>query len=154
MKQSPSGSNSDVEESSFYSKKSEAVSNDVVLDDLNQDFAYAFHDLSSRSCIFRNKLIEEFQLLENLSSSGGSSLPPQYNTRDVRDPTLFGKIMHEAPTQLIKFQAFKRTRQTEKIDRRFTRIRNKDKVPLGAWAAYVNISLTMTLPHVVRLLQC
>lgn len=34
----------------------------------------AFHDLTPRTSIFRNKLIEEFQLLENLQDA--STVPP------------------------------------------------------------------------------
>ncbi|KAI9156008.1 Cation channel sperm-associated protein 2 [Blastocladiella emersonii ATCC 22665] len=103
---------------------------------MGSELDYAFHDLASRSSVFRSRLIEEFQLLENLSLAGGATAPPQFNTRDVRDTSMFGKIMAENPHQLIKFQAFKRT-QVDPVDRRLTRIRNKDKVPLGAWAGWV-----------------
>ncbi|KAJ3360569.1 hypothetical protein GGF32_008312 [Allomyces javanicus] len=106
-------------------------------EDFTRELDNAFHDLSGRSAIFRSRLIEEFQLLENLSMSGGAAVPPQYNTRDVRDASTLAQILKENPGQLIKFQAFKRTRQMDKVDRRLTRIRNKDKVPLGAWAGWV-----------------
>ncbi|KAJ1501663.1 Cation channel sperm-associated protein 2, partial [Coelomomyces lativittatus] len=105
--------------------------------DFAPDFELAFHDLSIRSSLFRTKLIEEFQLLENLGVSTTMAYPPQYNTCDVRDKPTFQKMLKENPCQLIKFQTLKRTQLHADIDRRLTRIRNKDKVPLGAWAAWV-----------------
>ncbi|ORZ33335.1 Ion transport protein-domain-containing protein [Catenaria anguillulae PL171] len=117
-----------------------AANTKETADDLLDDDALnlAFHDLSSRSAVFRARLIEEFQLLDNLSLTGGTALPPQFNTRDVRDPDTLERILSEAPHQLIKFQAFKRTAMDNLgVDRRLTRIRNKDKVPLGAWAGWV-----------------
>jgi len=105
--------------------------------DFISELDYGFHDLSSRSTIFRTKLIEEFQLLDNLSSSiKGTAQPPQYNSKDVKDNLTLNKILSENPYQLIKFQAFKRTKETQKVDRRLTRIKNINTVPFGAWAGW------------------
>ncbi|KAL7750064.1 Cation channel sperm-associated protein 2 [Sorochytrium milnesiophthora] len=102
----------------------------------------AFHDLSRRSSLFRTRLLDEFQLLDNLSLSTGVSQPPQFNTRDVADPEAFVKIMAEEPYNLIKFQAFKRTRDNGQVDRRLTRVKNKHSLPIGAWAGWLLASST------------
>ena len=51
------------------------------------------------------------------------------------------KIFKENPYQLIKFKAFKRTQQLDgdgpKIDRRLTRAKNVDNLPIGAWANWI-----------------
>ncbi|KAI9218701.1 Ion transport protein-domain-containing protein [Blastocladiella britannica] len=109
---------------------------DIADEEFTAEIDSAFHDLSTHAALFRTKLIEEFQLLENIAMTGGNALPPQYNSRDVRDPKMLTKLLDESPHQLVKFQAFKRTR-LEAIDRRLTRIRNRNKVPIGAWAGWV-----------------
>jgi hypothetical protein len=42
-----------------------------------------FHDISARSIIFRNELINEFQLLDNISNHQHQfAQPPVFNTND------------------------------------------------------------------------
>lgn len=96
-----------------------------------------FQDLSPYTSLFRGRLLEEFQLLDNITAT---TQAPQYTSRIVRDDKFFRKILAENPHQLIKFQPLKRTVQHETMrqkDRRLTRARNIDKLPIGAWAAWV-----------------
>lgn len=44
---------------------------------------FAFHDISHRASVFRTRLIEEFQLLDNIVESN-SVQSPQYTTKDMR----------------------------------------------------------------------
>jgi hypothetical protein len=44
---------------------------------------YAFHDISHRANIFRSRLIEEFQLLDNIVEAT-SVQAPQYSSKDVQ----------------------------------------------------------------------
>eukprot|EP00833_Pecoramyces_ruminatium_P003706 jgi/Orpsp1_1/1177738/evm.model.c7180000062631.2 len=98
-----------------------------------------FHDLSSRSYLFRTKLIDEFQLLDNINNSFNTQAPI-YTSNDLSDPKVLKKILIEHPNHLIKFQPFKRIQQkskSSKIDRRLTRIKNLKHLPLGAWANWL-----------------
>ncbi|ORY37743.1 hypothetical protein LY90DRAFT_511154 [Neocallimastix californiae] len=98
-----------------------------------------FHDLSSRSSLFRTKLINEFQLLDNISNSFNSQAPV-YTSNDLSDPKALKRILIDHPNHLIKFQPFKRIQQKSKspqIDRRLTKIKNIKYVPLGAWAYWL-----------------
>ncbi|KAI9217835.1 Ion transport protein-domain-containing protein [Blastocladiella britannica] len=102
------------------------------------DLNTLLHDLSGHTSIFRTQLIEEFQLLENMSmATGSSAVPPQFNSKDVRDPTTLARILEEAPGQLIKFPAVKRAGGLSDVDRRLTRVKNKGTLPIGAWAQWV-----------------
>ncbi|ORX83476.1 hypothetical protein BCR32DRAFT_266947 [Anaeromyces robustus] len=98
-----------------------------------------FHDLSSRSSLFRTKLMDEFQLLDNINNSFNIQAPI-YTSNDLSDPKTLKKILIEHPNHLIKFQPFKRIQQkskSSKIDRRLTRIKNLKHLPLGAWANWL-----------------
>ncbi|KAI9366044.1 Ion transport protein-domain-containing protein, partial [Zopfochytrium polystomum] len=97
-----------------------------------------FHDLSKRTTLFRTKLIDEFQLLDNLTDNANVQ-PPTHTSRDIADPKVRAKILLENPHQLIKFHVFKRTQQTDgvKTDRRLTRTRNINSLPIGAWAGWI-----------------
>ncbi|ORY61815.1 hypothetical protein LY90DRAFT_505528 [Neocallimastix californiae] len=84
-----------------------------------------FHDLSSRSTLFRTKLIDEFQLLDNVNNNLNIQAPV-YTSNDLLDPKFLKKILIDHPNHLIKFQPFKRIQQNSKnskIDRRLTRIK-------------------------------
>ncbi|KAI8804223.1 Ion transport protein-domain-containing protein [Cladochytrium replicatum] len=99
----------------------------------------AFRDLSSQATVFRTKLIEEFQLLEHIADSSNVQAPT-HTSRDLSDSTSRANILLENPYQLIKFQVFKRTQQVDnrpKTDRRLTRTKNLNTLPIGAWAAWV-----------------
>ncbi|ORX49236.1 hypothetical protein BCR36DRAFT_353614 [Piromyces finnis] len=119
-----------------------------------------FHDLSSRSSLFRTKLIDEFQLLDNINNNFNSQAPI-YTSNDLSDPKVLKKILIEHPNHLIKFQPFKRIQEKSKgskIDRRLTRIKNLKNIPLGAWAnwlintkAYQNFILIVIIVNVVMI---
>ncbi|KAG5462363.1 MAG: hypothetical protein BJ554DRAFT_5319 [Olpidium bornovanus] len=47
------------------------------------EYNNAFHDLSPRASIFRNQLIEEFQVLDNLGDTTNAQAPT-YTSRDMR----------------------------------------------------------------------
>jgi hypothetical protein len=63
------------------------------------------------------------------------------NSRVVffKDKDGFSTMLIENPNQPIKFPIFKRTRQADEyhVDRRLLRTKNKNSVPLGAWANWV-----------------
>lgn len=48
-------------------------------------------------------------------------------------------MLIEAPHQLVKFRVYKREGLTAEggLDRRLTRVKNKNKLPLGVWARSV-----------------
>lgn len=92
--------------------------------------------LLSRAQVFRNRLIEEFQLGEDQSSL--DMQVPMISSEEFLDLKVRSKALRESPFQLIKFKPFKRTQngdKEERKDRRLTRTRKDDSVPIGAWAA-------------------
>jgi hypothetical protein len=94
--------------------------------------------ISSRAQVFRNRLIEEFQLGEDQSSL--DMQVPKITSEDFLDSKVRSKALRDSPFQLIKFKPFKRTPNGDQevgVDRRLLRTRNKDSVPIGAWAAKV-----------------
>jgi cation channel sperm-associated protein 2 len=59
---------------------------------------------------------------------------------DALDSKSRNQILLENPNQLIKFKVFKRTQQildSKKVDRRLTRTKNLNFLPLDAWAGWV-----------------
>jgi hypothetical protein len=107
--------------------------------------------------MFRQKIIQEFQVLDNVSDLSNVSAPI-HNSRDFsgnilsilykvyldfflkkKDNKLRSKILIDNPFQLIKFPAYKRSKIDDGNlkDRRFTRIRNVDSLPIGVWAAWI-----------------
>eukprot|EP00163_Fabomonas_tropica_P029382 TRINITY_DN626_c0_g1_i17.p1 TRINITY_DN626_c0_g1~~TRINITY_DN626_c0_g1_i17.p1 ORF type:complete len:136 (-),score=0.57 TRINITY_DN626_c0_g1_i17:539-946(-) len=100
-----------------------------------------FDDISTRSHIFRSKLIDEFRLMEGGVESGSKDAP-SFSTKDIdSEPERFKRMLREAPGQLIKFKLFKRYAimhqgQQEK-DKRLTRIRNINTLPIGVWAHWL-----------------
>ncbi|ORY49945.1 hypothetical protein BCR33DRAFT_713541 [Rhizoclosmatium globosum] len=98
-----------------------------------------FHDLSKKSSIFRSRLIDEFHLLDDVANTA-TVQAPKHTSRDITDLKMRNKILLDNPNQLIKFQAFKKTQQTDdddKTDRRLTRTRNINSLPIGAWANWL-----------------
>ncbi|KAJ3082445.1 hypothetical protein HDU99_002636 [Rhizoclosmatium hyalinum] len=98
-----------------------------------------FHDLSKKSSIFRSRLIDEFHLLDDVANTA-TVQAPKHTSRDMTDLKMRNKILLDNPHQLIKFQAFKKTQQTDdddKTDRRLTRTRNINSLPIGAWANWL-----------------
>ena len=53
------------------------------------------------------------------------------------DPALLERLLVESPLQLVKFKAYKRDSAPPSIDRRLTRVRNRSRMPLGAWAKWL-----------------
>ena len=49
--------------------------------------------------------------------------------------------MHESPQQMVNFKVYKRDQVAEEdggqLDRRLTRIKNQNHLPLGVWAKWV-----------------
>lgn len=78
-------------------------------------------------------------MLDNITSNS-SVQAPSHSSRDIAEPKPRAKILLENPHQLIKFQVFKRSKQLDepvKTDRRLTRTRNLNSLPIGAWARWV-----------------
>ncbi|KAJ3220425.1 Cation channel sperm-associated protein 2 [Clydaea vesicula] len=119
----------------------------------------AFHDLSTRSEVFRTKLIDEFQLLDNISQYGLSVKSPLYTSNDFTDQSIRQQLLSENPNHLIKFKVFKRSKHMEQdtlTDRRLTRTKNRKYLPIGAWAGSVVqsdllITIITLLPEVLEL---
>lgn len=86
----------------------------------------AFRDLSTRSTIFRTKLIEEFQLLDNIGSSSSAQAPTRSST-DFADDATRKTILIENSTQLIKFKvrALFRPRYQDQQKIRYSKEPNK-----------------------------
>lgn len=124
--------------------------------------------LSHRAEIFRSKLIEDFQILEGISEAGRRKAPV-YNSSDVTseplawnnnyllfyvicyiiflsDPQILEKILLENPDQMVKFKAYQREALPDAsiIDRRLTRVKNKNRLPVGVWAHWVVESISIT----------
>ncbi|KAJ3327410.1 Cysteine protease atg4b [Blyttiomyces sp. JEL0837] len=103
-----------------------------------------FHDLSKRTSIFRNKLIEEFQLLDNISDNSNVQAP-SHTSRDIAVRRKLTQFCNLVPLHRLRLndslQVFKRTQQAgdddTKTDRRLTRTRNINSLPIGAWAGWV-----------------
>ena len=56
------------------------------------------------------------------------------------EPGILEKILQSAPEQMVKFKVYKRDERDDEadmMDRRLTRIKNQNKLPLGVWAKMV-----------------
>eukprot|EP01006_Ploeotia_vitrea_P035644 TRINITY_DN65915_c4_g1_i1.p1 TRINITY_DN65915_c4_g1~~TRINITY_DN65915_c4_g1_i1.p1 ORF type:complete len:679 (+),score=323.55 TRINITY_DN65915_c4_g1_i1:55-2091(+) len=100
-----------------------------------------FQDLSSRAQVFREKLVEEFHLAERTTTA------PKYNTSDLfsaSEPVLFRQVLLHTPNQLINFKIFKRSQDVVEAptkgdtDKRLTRVRNINSIPIGVWAHWLS----------------
>eukprot|EP00741_Cyanophora_paradoxa_P018147 tig00021038_g17521.t1 len=98
-----------------------------------------FRDLSSRAAVFREKIIEEFRLKDEILEENSENAPQYSSTEVVRDEKLMTKVLFEKPTQLVRFKIFKRSAadKDQKIDRRLIRVRNINTLPVGVWAAWI-----------------
>eukprot|EP00741_Cyanophora_paradoxa_P018148 tig00021038_g17522.t1 len=98
-----------------------------------------FRDLSSRAAVFREKIIEEFRLKDEILEENSENAPQYSSTEVVRDEKLMTKVLFEKPTQLVRFKIFKRSAadKDQKIDRRLIRVRNINTLPVGVWAGMV-----------------
>ena len=67
------------------------------------------------------------------------------------EPGILEKVLLNTPEQMVKFKVYKRDERDDEadmIDRRLTRIKNQNKLPLGVWAKMVVESiLKITLDY-------
>ena len=67
------------------------------------------------------------------------------------EPGILEKVLLNTPEQMVKFKVYKRDERDDEadmIDRRLTRIKNQNKLPLGVWAKMVVESiLQITLDY-------
>ena len=62
----------------------------------------------------------------------------------ITEPGILEKVLLNTPEQLVKFKAYIRDEKdddTDMIDRRLTRIKNQNRLPLGVWAKMVTESI-------------
>lgn len=117
----------------------------------------AFRDLSTRTQIYRSRLMEEFSLAE-----GESKGAPLYSSNEIEDgkkgnqqpglilsdKDLMKKILKEQPHQLIKFKLIKRSRDDflkRQLDRRILRVSSKNNLPFGVWAKWITNRKSLSL---------
>ena len=133
--------------------------------------------LSHRAEVFRSKLIEDFQILDCVTEEGREKAPV-YNSSDATGrcsclssmsslaphlkqscsfvssaaPLILEKLLYESPQQMVNFKVYKRDQMEEEggacVDRRLTRIKNQNHLPLGVWAKWVVQSI---LPSYVNM---
>jgi len=111
-------------------------------------------DLSTRTNIFRSKLIEEFRLTEGVAENtkdspvfatdqlfGNSNFTPLTLITADGDQALFLRQLRENPTQTVKFKELQRTKdelkQRTKADRRLLRVKSQKSLPISVWARWV-----------------
>ena len=61
-------------------------------------------------------------------------------------PHILDKLLLESPRQMINFKVYKREPEDEGVagmDRRLTRMRNQNHLPLGVWAKWVVESIPL-----------
>ena len=125
--------------------------------------------LSHRAEVFRSKLIEDFQILECTSEEGRRKAPvytsadfiskhtsclhnPTIHTHMHAEPGILDKVLLNTPEQLVKFKAYIRDEKDDEadmVDRRLTRIKNQNRLPLGVWAKMVTESILSTCTIVI-----
>ncbi|KAJ3275411.1 Cation channel sperm-associated protein 2 [Terramyces sp. JEL0728] len=94
----------------------------------------AFRDLSENASFFRDKLIQEFNIIESLDIVSSTSLNgSRYTTRDFQDPEIRQKLLIESPSSEIR----RKTNEKGKVDRRLIRTKNQQVIPIGAWARWL-----------------
>ena len=53
------------------------------------------------------------------------------------DPSIMERLLMETPKQMVKFKAYKRDGAPPAVDRRSTRVKNRNRLALGAWAKWL-----------------
>ncbi|KAL0233190.1 hypothetical protein GEMRC1_011935 [Eukaryota sp. GEM-RC1] len=82
-------------------------------------------DLSVRTSLYRTKLIEDFRLGDNAGHSTADV--PLLSTRDISlDPEAFKRFYH-----------FHRLPSDVNVDKRMTRVRHLNSIPVGVWASWM-----------------
>lgn len=68
-----------------------------------------------------------------------------YNTYiQIAEPGILENVLMNTPEQLVKFKVYKRDERDDEanmVDRRLTRIKNQNRLPLGVWAKMVTESI-------------
>ena len=62
----------------------------------------------------------------------------------LTEPGILDKVLLNTPEQLVKFKAYIRDEKDDEadmVDRRLTRIKNQNRLPLGVWAKMVTESI-------------
>ena len=62
----------------------------------------------------------------------------------MAEPGILEKVLMNTPEQLVKFKVYKRDERDDEanmVDRRLTRIKNQNRLPLGVWAKMVTESI-------------
>lgn len=64
-----------------------------------------------------------------------------------QDPALLEKLLLKNPEETVKFKVYKRDRcpQISSVDRRLTRVKNMNRLPIGVWARWVVESISFIL---------
>ena len=110
-------------------------------------------DLHNYSAIFRNKLYEVFALIDD--GIENKQWTPVFTSEFVTEESNMAKVLLEEPQQLIKFKNFKRNPVeivlNQSIDRRLTRVKNQNSLPIGSWAHWVS-SQTLWLNFMLGLI--
>ncbi|XP_065828370.1 cation channel sperm-associated protein 2-like [Oscarella lobularis] len=90
-------------------------------------------NLCHRAELFRQKIIEEFHLLDLILNNVKA---PVHDSSEVCDEKSLEKILIEGPQQLINFRMYSREGKSSVLrpDRRLFRVKNRNKLPLGYYA--------------------
>ena len=69
----------------------------------------------------------------------------------VEDSALLEKLLLDNPDQTVKFKVYKRDccPEISSVDRRLTRVKNKNRLPVGVWARWVVESISFIQSRVV-----
>ena len=69
----------------------------------------------------------------------------------VEDSALLEKLLLDNPEQTVKFKVYKRDccPEISSVDRRLTRVKNKNRLPVGVWARWVVESISFIQSRVV-----
>ena len=69
-----------------------------------------------------------------------SSKHNNYHYISMVEPGILEKVLLNTPEQMVKFKVYirdERGDEADVVDRRLTRIKNQNKLPLGVWAKLV-----------------
>jgi hypothetical protein len=120
-------------------------------------------DLSSRTHIYRSKLLDEFNLGEGTETKGAPILSSadleggtfgcvlvfemERELTNHLDVDAFKKLLRETPHQLIKFKLLKRSKDDflkRQLDRRLLRVGSKNALPLAVWAKWITTRIRIS----------
>lgn len=82
--------------------------------------------------------------------SANRSLLVERCTLCLIGPHILEKLLYQSPQQMVNFKVYKREQVGEEdessVDRRLTRIKNQNYLPLGVWAKWVGESIPFPPP--------